>query len=50
MLVATLTPIQVDDLIEQCAIEAAVGLFLSCGVCLEYADDTESAIVSPTAS
>jgi hypothetical protein len=46
MLVPTLTPIQVDDLIEQAAIESAVGLFLSCDVCLEYASDTEGAVVS----
>jgi CheY-specific phosphatase CheX len=42
----TLTPIQVDDLIEQSAIEAAVGLFLSCSVSLDYADTTERAIIS----
>src|SRR5437868_10143659 len=42
----TLTPIQVDDLIEQSAIESAIGLFLSCSVCLDYADTTERAIIS----
>jgi hypothetical protein len=46
MPVHSLTPIQLDDLIEQCAIEAAVGLFLSYSVCLECADPTDRAIVS----
>ena len=44
-MVATLTPVQVDDLIEQAVIEAAVGLFLSCDVCLEYASDTAAGAV-----
>ncbi len=45
MLVPTLTPTQLDDLIEQCAIESALGLFLSYSVCLECADKTEGAII-----
>jgi hypothetical protein len=46
MPVQTLTPIQLDDLIEQCAIESVVGLFLSYDVCLECAESTDRAIVS----
>jgi CheY-specific phosphatase CheX len=46
MLSPTLTTMQLEDLIEQCAIESAVGLFLSYSVCLETADETESEIVS----
>ena len=42
----TLTPVQLEDLIEQCAIEAAVGLFNSYSVGLECADATDSAVVS----
>jgi hypothetical protein len=43
---STLTNVQLEDLIEQCAMESALGLFLSYSVCLEYADDTERQIVS----
>lgn len=43
--VQTLTLTQLDDLIEQCAIESALGLFLSYKVCLETADATEGAII-----
>jgi len=46
MLAPTLTTMQLEDLIEQCTIESAVGLFLSYSVCLECADETESKIVS----
>ena len=41
-----MTPVQVDDLIEQCTIEAALGLFLSCSVCLEYVDATDGVVIS----
>jgi hypothetical protein len=46
MVATTLTTVQLEDLIEQCTIESALGLFLSCSVCLECADKTESEIVS----
>ena len=46
MLVADPDTMQLEDLIEQCAIESAVGLFLSYSVCLECADETESEIIS----
>ena len=46
MLAPTLTTMQLEDLLEQCAIESAVGLFLSYSVCLECADETQSEIIS----
>jgi CheY-specific phosphatase CheX len=42
---STLTPVQLDDVIEQCAIEAAISLFSSCSVGLDYADVTERAVI-----
>jgi len=41
----TLTPVQVEDLVEQCAIESAVGLFQAYRVSLECADATERAVM-----
>jgi CheY-specific phosphatase CheX len=46
MTAPTLTTMQLEDLIEQCTIESAVGLFLSYSVCLECADETDSRIIS----
>jgi hypothetical protein len=49
MLAPTLTTMQLEDLIEQCAIESAVGLFLSYDTCLDCADETDSKVISDLA-
>jgi len=43
---SALTPVQLEDLVEQCTIEAAVGLFHAYRVRMECADSTERAVMS----
>lgn len=42
---ATLTPVQLEDVVEQCTIEAALGLFRAYRVLLDYAYATERAVM-----